>query len=425
MNDLSFPPPSGRGSYPAHPSNDPFQPRLPLRRRKPRPKKSLTERAVTGLAIGAGAMGTLAVGNLITDTGVAANVKTLLLGASMTGVPYVVNTTTIVQGVWYAAAGYRSALFTSIASISLIGFTLATSTFSGLVIKDVADLQMQERVEEHGRVVAARSDAMLRSQRIIAAVVAVAADINAKAASERETSSISLKRAGGHGTVARILAEEAGRAERVSELVGSGKENGTRALAGINQLLQEFQEKASAAGVDVWQRRQNAELVDAKIRQSLASLDESMPAAAVAAYIGELRQIVVVPNDPQTSDRINSFRRSHSDGLEKALATDSGERVDLSPFKGRPGISEAVKYVSHFWTLGVIILVVEIIVPLLIWWFAYLAALARYDEDDRSPSVRANALRPSDPSAPSGRGTAIDAEEVRRLESSRKRTGQD
>lgn len=372
-----FPPPGGQPELPI----DNFEPRPPLHRKPAQRKLPLVEKSVRGLAVVAGGAGILALNNLITETGPAANIKTLLLGIAMACAPYVVNTIAIRDGARFAAAGYRSALLASVFGITLIGSTVALSTLSGLVLKDVAELQLQERTEQHSQAVAVRAEMMRKSQMVIGTVQSIARDLNSKSACEKAASCLSLKPKGGRGEVARTVEVFASRATDVSEQASAKKGEGEKALGAANALMKEFGEASSEAGKDIWSRRASAELIDARLRQTLSTIDEATPTSIVAGFRTELEQGIQIDGDPETTRRINAILKTHSESLAH-LGVEDTKTGELAAFPKRPGVLECVEYLPHFWTIGSLVFSVEVALPLLLLWFAYLTALSRYDEID-------------------------------------------
>ena len=286
-------------------------------------------------------------------------------------------------------------MLASILGIVLVGSTVALSTFTGLTLKDVAELQLQGRVEQQSRAVAVRAERMRQSQSVIGIVQSIARDLSAKSACEKKESCLSLKPKGGRGEVARTVEILATRATDISSQSLDKKAEGEAALVIANGLITEFADASSKAGEDIWSRRNRAELIDARLRQTLSTIDEATLATIVSAFRTELASGIVIDGDPETTRRVNAILKSHSESLAQ-VGAEEVNAAELAGFPPRPGVWECTKYLPQFWTIASLMFVIEIGLPLFLLWFAYLTALTRYDVSDPTDDANPYPLRTAD-----------------------------
>ncbi|MCO5057440.1 MAG: hypothetical protein M9905_06100 [Rhizobiaceae bacterium] len=123
---------------------------MPKRRLPP-----LTEIALPLLALLSALMLALAVPNIIGTGGWWTYAKAGVLAASAMVVSFAVNRLAIERGAPAATRGHLGAVAVSLGSMLAVGSGLFAATYSGLVFKDVAELQLQE----HGTALASMSDA--------------------------------------------------------------------------------------------------------------------------------------------------------------------------------------------------------------------------------------------------------------------------
>lgn len=144
-----------------------------------------------------------------------------MLAASATVVSFSVNKLAIDRGAPQAAKGFIGAAIVSIGSIAAVGGGLFGATYSGLVLPDVAELQLQE----HGSALAAhiggQAEAAAETRRVLPAMRAIEGDLQQKADCEIRTACIS-GRGGGYGPIARVVEEQSIRAASLGQEIVVG-----------------------------------------------------------------------------------------------------------------------------------------------------------------------------------------------------------
>lgn len=411
MNDLSFPPPSGRGGDPAQPSsNDPFHVRKSLselrrrRRQKVREQKKAKPREpyFLPLALQAGfacAMLLLAVWTLLTDHSVEGKLKALLIAGGGALASYLINTLAIHQGARQWAYGFHVVGVFSVLAIGFTGGALFAATASGLTLKDVAGVVLIERGQVQAHVVSSRIESARRVERYVAAASSISADLSRFVACEESDACISGKRAG-RGAVTKTLELLSTRADQLVSQLKAGQATGSAALASINGLLASYQTTITS-GDDVWVRWGAASLIDAKIGQSLATVEESLPISAVHAYAGELEAGAVIDGNPGATTRITQILQGHGKRLRE-VDVGGAERAALPPFPPRPGVTTALSYGLMFLPILALCFVTDLAIPLSLFLLRYTQERREIEEEfGRYPND-------DDPTPPDGSGRTLE-----------------
>lgn len=372
MNELSFPPPDGRGGdFPYSQLNN--LPKQPSERREDKASSMpVFEKWLLALCVVACVMAILALQNLITETGPVARLKAALIGVGAGGVSFAVSMIGIRKGAYFAAIGYWSAGVASVLSILLVGGALWASTLSGLILSDVGQLELLNHAEMQSQVIAARTEELRTKEKQTAAVLFVVADVRERTRCEEEVSCISLKAKGGRGEVTRQLEPVSKRGEAILAVLAKGEEKGLAALAAANVSAKAFQDTIGKTDGDVWTRRGEAQLIDARLRQQLNDINDAYPEAAVAAFTSELAQGISFEGLPEATARMSTLLAGHSDRI-RAAQSQMGVRALLPSFPSRPGVTTALRYIGHFLPLAAIILAIECVLPILVWLCACLA----------------------------------------------------
>lgn len=369
MNAMTFPLPSGRG----HGRNTPQTTPPPGRLRRELPAKGPAfETWLTLLAVIAFGMAVLGLTHLVTETGAAGRLKVLLAALGLAGVSLATNKVAVRYGAYYAAIGYPLAGIASVLGIGFIGSAMWSVSVGGMILPDVAQLQLIERAEQHARAITAETEALLRAERQAPVVGFIVADLSEIAACEAAASCISLKAGTGRGEVARLLEPLAARGAAVLAAVRDGAGKGKAALAAANATAAAYRAAITDTDSDVWARRSRAAGMDATLRQQLSAIHEAFPQAAVAAFAAELAQGVVIPGLPEVSARLAERLRGHAERLQ---AVDVGTEpvTELPPFPERPGVATAIGYVGHFWPLAAGVAAIEMVLPLTLWLLTLIA----------------------------------------------------
>lgn len=372
MNAMTFPPPSGRGSGRSDPpSTSPSSSPGRLRREAPA-KGSGFETWLIMLALIAFGMAVLGLVHLVTESGAAGRLKVLLAAMGLAGVSLAINKTAMRFGAYYAAIGYPSAGIASVAGIVFIGSAMWSVSVGGMILPDVAQLQLVERIEDHTRAIAAHTEALRRGERRAPVASFIVADLREIVSCEEASSCVSMKRTGGRGEVTRLLEPLRARGEAVLSAVRDGAMKGKAALAAANATAASYRQAILKTDSDVWQRRSEAAGIDALLRQQLSAISEAFPQETLSAFASELAAGLVIPELPEASSRLSERLKGHSDRLS-AVETGTGVGAELAAFPDRPGVGTAIGYVGHFWPLAAGVAAIEMILPVTLWIISLIA----------------------------------------------------
>jgi hypothetical protein len=333
------------------------------------------------LAVFAGLMLSLAIFNLTTETGPLANLKALLIAASGTTVAYTVNRLAVTKAAPLWAIGFTWAGIVGGAGILVVGAAMFASTFSGLVLKDVA----QRRMQDHGAVlsdyVGARNRASLASARVGPLLTVIAADLAQYVECETKEGCLS-GRGGDRGSVAIALDKLAGNAATVAAQFSAGQSAAQTILAGLNTHIADYQ-KTLGADSDVWLKQGELQQLHARIEQQAGALTEAMPLVLVRSYAGELVAGMTIPGRPEATHKINAILSAHAKSLSEFVAAERGADSAPPAFPGRPGVSDALRYIAEFASLAGIVFVAECVVPMATFSYAYLTLSWRIEQAER------------------------------------------
>jgi hypothetical protein len=252
--------------------------KLPPKKRPP-----LLNYALPATALGSGVLLGLAIPNIINANDIVDYAKAAALGFGGMAVSYAVNKTAVDRGAPLGTIGYHGATVVSVLSILTVGGGLFAATYSGLTLKDTAELQLQEHGQALAAYVGQRSEAAAEAARVLPAIRAIDADLRQKAACEIATSCISGRGNGGNGPVARAVGEHAGRASSIGQQIEAGDAARHETIGRLGAMSAEYQVILSDDEKDVWQRRAKLQVVDSRIRQTIGELNEAVPLSLISA----------------------------------------------------------------------------------------------------------------------------------------------
>lgn len=377
------------------------EPSAPSRmERDKRPTSSLEEKLLKYQGLAAGGMLAIATFSLTTDVGPIANLKAGLLAATAGIVSYAINRFAVEKAAPLAAVGFKTALIAGPLSIVLTGGAMFASTFSGLVIKDVA----QRDLERHGVAlvgyVSTRNNESLLGAAVGPGLQVVAADLKKNHDCEVSISCVSGKREGGNGPVSKALKLQASKAEEVSKQFQAGLATAQRHLETLNALIAEYQSVLGRKDLDIWGKQSELSKVQAKIEQEASALGAALPISVLRAYAAELAKGISIPNQSEDSARVNAILTKHAEALSNLV----GSLVRSAPtppvFPPRPGVVDTLKYIPEFASIAGIVGVAELMLPITIWLYAYLKL--RWLIEQTMPTPK-SPTKPAKPEIPLGR----------------------
>lgn len=339
-------------------------------RREPRPARSVYFIALILLALCSnGLLGLSLIGLLQPSTAID-YVKIAMLviaGAIVTGT---VNHLAVERGTRLFIVGYVGVGLAMLTAVVFVGTGLASATFAGLVRGDVDKLMLAE----HGR---ALSDATAKASAISPVVAratplvrSAASDLAQKADCERRSSCVSGRPQGGRGPVARHLQMLATRGEAVAAELEAAQRTSVDQSGRTSALVAEYMSVASGS-LDLREKRVALQELDARIREGFFGRVATGSAPLAQAYLGELKAPVAIAGQPEASRAIAAILKGHADSLDGTLRQTQKDELALPAFPAPPGIADAVGHGLRFWPILVLALVVDVVLPLLLWLSVY------------------------------------------------------
>lgn len=387
-------------------ANDPVK--LP---KKPRP--ALVNVLLGSVTAASTAMLFLAVPNIVETSGLWGYAKAGVLALGAAAVSYGVNRLAIDHGAPLATTGYFGAGFVSVLSVLAVGLGLFGATYSGLTLKDTAELQLQEHGAALGVHVSDVAAAVSEAGRVAPVMRMIEADLDEKTTCEIATSCISGRGNGGVGPVARAMQDLKARAAAIGEQIVLGDATRQESVVRANAGLAEYQKVLADQDVDVWEQRSRLQLVDGRMRQSVGELRQAVPLSLLSAYAQELQSGVTIAGRPEASARLNVILARHGQTLASVLDTIETIRVEPPAFPKRTGVSDTFLYIPHFLPVAAIAAVVELIFPIALWAYTFWAlAWDKYRDEHRRAREEAEAnVRPA-ASAEPAHAAPVHAEQV-------------
>ena len=396
--------------------------RLPKRKLPP-----LLEYVIPALALITGCMLFVSVPNIIAGDGWWSIVKGMLLAASATVVAFGINKLAIERGAPLTTTGYWGAGLISVGSMLAVGGGLFAATFSGLVLKDVAVLQLQEHGTQLAQYVAARGTASAEAGRAGPAIQVIADDLGQTRDCEIAVSCVSGRGSGGIGPVARTLGELAGRASAIAQTMAQATTARSEAIEHLNVLMADYQAALADESRGVWDRRSELQVTDVKIRWMGAALDEAMPLDLLRSYAAEQAEGANVPGQLETTQRLNAILGKHGRSLSAVLASIEDDGRSPPDFPPRTGVSDTFDYFGHFLPVAAITAVVELLFPLVLWFYTFWA-LSWEKYKIEPPEGRAGTAPPAEveadaPAKPRRTDAQAPSDNVTRFPRRRRRSG--
>lgn len=359
----------------------------------PKKKPPFEQWTVLVFSFGTGVMMFLAMLNLLPPDGFMGVFKAVVISGSATLVSYAVNRFAIEKGAELAATGFATAGVVSVISILAVGMGLFPSTYAGLVINDVDELQIHSHVSEKIHFIGARNKIASEAARIIPAVRVNEAELIQYRDCEFRESCLSNHGNGGRGSVTKILEERARRAGTIADQLEAGEAARQSILSQINSLIGDFQKEFGQTDKSLKERRPKLIRLDAEIDQMVSALDEALPVSILRAYVGELESGVSIPSRPVATKRLNAILKKHALGLSSVLSSlETGEQTQ-PVFPPRAGVSTTFAYMGHFLPIAALTACVELIFPLTLWIYTLLALIwIKHQADLRNREIQASQI---------------------------------
>lgn len=326
--------------------------------------------ALPGIAIGSSVILTTGLLSIVEGSGLAATIKFIAIGGMAAVVSYGVNKLAIENGAPLAARRFRGAALASVFSILAVGGGLFAGTYPGLVLPHVAERQLQEHGIMLANHIAAQTASSAQASQIVPALRAIVSDLQEKAACEIAAGCVSGG-AGGYGTVARVMEELAGRAATIGREVDAGLAARQSYVGTLNQLMADYQTALADDDADIWARRSQVQVIDAKIRQELGELGEALPVALVSAYAGELQASANIAGRTDITARLSGILARHGDSLSVVAASSAQSQIAAPAFPKRASVTDTFAYIGSFLPIAAVAATIDLIFPVTLWFYTY------------------------------------------------------
>ncbi len=297
-------------------------------------------------------------------------IKIAVISLAAFVVAFAVNKFATEEGAPQAAKGYLTSAAISLTALLFVGFSLFAATYAGQTIRPAQAL----RDGAHGPVLQRYTADRIRASRsgsvADGAVRGALETLISKRDCEVQSGCISLRQAG-PGPVTRAMEPLIDRAKKAIDSRGAQNTDRQAIVTRVNQLLEQYRLIASQTERDVYERRRILEGLHGKIEQRLNELDAVEPIAVVKAYAAELRRGVSIAGRPGATARLNAILTGLADNMADALDGAGYKAKGMPDFPGRVGVSDTFAYIGKFLPIAGVIFVIEALLPLLLWTFAY------------------------------------------------------
>lgn len=372
---------------------DPFERNdQPAKRLPRRPMPEYPKIALPALSAVSGGLLGFAMPALIGADGFGDYLKCGLFAMGGAFVSYGVNRFALERGAPQAAIGSRTSFLTSIGSILLVGGGLFSASYAGLTIAETDQLQLQIYGDRQAAAVAAHVSAARQSQSVLPAIESIVTDLGETATCEEESSCFSGRGRGGQGAYYRAISRSHGRAEAVAAQLREGARRAGETEDRLGTLQEQFQTVVADAGLNGQDRRREAQGVNGEIRQALGALANAVPRDLARAYAAELRGASVAADNPEIARRLKDLLGAHGARLQVVVDTSLPSPPDLPPFPAKAGVADTFDRIGHFLPVAMIVGVIELIFPITLWLYAYVALATpvwRRDAEDAQGSKSA------------------------------------
>lgn len=365
-----------------------------------KPRRSVLEIVLLICAVASGVMLFMAAPNILRATHIIGYLKAGGLALAAMAVSYGINRLALDKLSPLAAKGSIGALALSLGMTLAVGAALLTTTYSGLVFKDVAELQLQEHRTALGNYIARVNAGVSEAGRVTPVMRLIESDLKQKAICEAATSCVSGRGNGGVGTVARVFQELASRAAAIGQQLVAGETIRQDTLARLNAAIADYHKVLGEEDKDIWERRSRLQAIDDKVRQAAAELRQAVPLPLLAAYADELRRGVAVPDRPDATASVNAILSRHGLSLSSVLSTIETIAAEPPAFPKRTGVGDTLTYLLHFLPVALIAAVVDLAFPISYWLATFWTlGWARFAEEVRRNTALAEERNRTDETA--------------------------
>lgn len=340
-------------------------------------------------AILTGTLVTLAAPELVDASGIIGGFKIALIGTSAAFVSGVVNYYAIKVGTELAGRGFKLAAIASLAPVLIVGGSAAVFSYSGLVLKQVNELNLQEhgqRLSDYVEVVNAHTAQIFQIRPLIETA---AKDIQRNLDCEKRIGCLSNGK-GGEGTIYRAVLPLASRAAEISAQLDSSETFRKSRLAAANDLVGKYQSLLSDQALSTNERQQLLSKTDARIKQEVSDLRESVPVSLFTSYGNELSNGISISGKPGSTTKVNALLRRHGTSITSAIDGLKSDKSNSPDFPTKAGVAQGFERFSRFWPIGILTIAIEMLIPIMLWVFTYVSMVWRLYKSENSRHMELN-----------------------------------
>ena len=354
------------------------------RAKKIKKKHSDSQSKLKLLSICSGTLFGLGTYWLIDPQSVPQWIEVVTIGAAGGIANYAINGAVITRGAYQAASGVTGATAASVGSILATGLTISMVSFLGLTINSIDQMVMQEFGRENTLYVDGYIAGVRQSDEIVVAVETGYNQVLASAECERGSSCVSRRGNGGEGQTYHTLNGVAAQIGSVHQSLLAGESVRDDALEALEKTDGEIQTALNAATGSRKERRARVQVLLSEQRTALSDLERALPLSVVTGLAETLQTGVSIPNDRDLAQKINGRLAPAGNGIIQALS--SLEITDLKrpAIPPETGVMGALEWIGFFLPLFLMLVLIDTLFPLLLWFFAYsaLRPLVEPEEDD-------------------------------------------
>jgi len=285
---------------------------------------------------------------------------------------YSTNHISMTKGAYQAAIGVKGAATASVGPMVAMGLTISAASFTGLTINQIDQMRMQSFGNDNTIYVEERISAARHADQVVVAVESAFEQIKASSSCERLNSCLS-RNGKGEGLTYFTLKSAESQIGTVLEKLKDGNEDRDKALERVAQSEEDVQAALNTVNPSRKARRAKVQKQLSEQNKALAALDRAQPLSLVAGLAEELKRGVKLPGKPVLSQRINERLSKAASGIVKALehvGVSDVKRVRMPP---ETGVSETLGWVGHYLFLASILVLIDTVFPVLLWFFTYSA----------------------------------------------------
>lgn len=337
------------------------------------------------LAACSGIMLACGVPAMVGSDGVLDWIKCVVIAVGATVANYAVTRLAVEKGAPQAAIGIKGSAVLSLVMLALTGGSTFTGSFGGLTLRQADELRLANHGRELSALIEARGRIAQEAGRAAPVLRSIVDDLGLRARCERDSSCLSGRPGGGTGPVARMVAEKQQRAETVLGQLIEGESVRTSTLAQLNAAMERYQAALIDPQADQAEKRKALHAIADEIGTMLTVLDEAIPSTLLRAYVSELRTPVSIPGQREVSAKLESVLQGYANSLSSSLRSSEPGASQRPVFPSNTGVFDTLGFVGHFIPLAATIAVIELILPVCMWFFAYFAIKAGMDDGSDDP----------------------------------------